>query len=721
MSRLRAALAQVEAVYEIPDDDLVGEVLIPGMANADEVRIASGYFSSRSLAQVAPGLAAFVQGTDTPIRLLISPEISPEDRAAIEEGTRTPQDVIDRVATELLGDDGVSESALVAHTRECFAYLVAAHRLDIRFVLMDGGIYHKKQWLIREADAWMAVHGSGNATSGGLLRNGEQMTVDRGWTDGPAAERRVKRLVDQWDRQWHNEHPYSLTLNASEGLKFAGRRSDTKTVPTVSDFWEAWRRDHAAGLEPPLPQSTPLHNQMLVVPSYLEWRTGRYEHQGAAVDALLRAQGRGVLAIATGGGKTRTALIAATEAQNQHAGPTLVIVLVPSRPLMLQWAEDVRDFGIEPVLPSAASPAVRKGLLLEVEVGLATKDSRAEVMIVTNSLFARDEGIRALLARLPAEVQLILIGDEMHNLGATGVFGRLPDRSDVRIGLSATPVRQYDADGTDRLFDYFGQQAFEFGLGDAIRSGCLTPYHYYLHEVPLSDREIDKWTELTEQLAKAGFEADDTGQEVVPTERGERLLRERRAVLEQAEAKIGVLESLLQAKGPSSVQRCLVYCSAKALVLAETRQIERANEMLARLGIISHQFTSEETTNRAAGKLLESFGRGDYQVLTAMKVLDEGIDIPQTDTAFLLASSAVRREWVQRRGRILRNAPGKSVARLHDFLVVPPNPDSREGASILRGELQRAEEFARLAENEWDVDGPRSVISRYESLAWTRS
>ena len=721
MVGLAETLAHVDAVYEIPDDDLIGDVLVPAMASADEARIGSGYFSSHCLAQIAPGLASFIERSDAPIRLLISPEISREDRAAIEEGVKTPQEVIDRIASEILGEGATLDSALATHTRECFAYLVARRRLDIRFVLMDAGMYHKKQWLVRAGDEWVAVHGSSNATARGLLVNGEQMTIDRAWCDGAAAERRVERLVAQWDRQWHNKHPHSLTLEASEGLKFAGPRSGTTTVPTASDFWEAWRRDHAAGLEPPLPQGTPQHNQVLVVPSYLEWRTGRYEHQGAAVDALLRAQGRGVLAIATGGGKTRTALIAATEAQNQHAGPTLVIVLVPSRPLMLQWAEDVRDFGIEPVLPSAASPAVRKGLLLEVEVGLATKDSRAEVMVVTNSLFARDDGLRGLLTGLPADVQLILIGDEMHNLGATGVFGSLPDRADVRIGLSATPVRQYDADGTDRLFDYFGQQVFEFGLDDAIRSGCLTPYHYYLHEVPLSDREIDKWTELTEQLAKAGFEADDTGQEVVPTERGERLLRERRAVLEQAEAKVGVLESLLQSKGPSSVQRCLVYCSAKALVLAETRQIEQANEMLARLGIISHQFTSEETTNRAAGKLLESFGRGDYQVLTAMKVLDEGIDIPQTDTAFLLASSAVRREWVQRRGRILRRAPGKSVARLHDFLVVPPNPESREGASILRGELQRAVEFARLAENEWDVDGPRSVISRYESLAWTRS
>ena len=173
--------------------------------------------------------------------------------------------------------------------------------------------------------------------------------------------------------------------------------------------------------------------------------------------------------------------------------------------------------------------------------------------------------------------------------------------------------------------------------------------------------------------------------------------------------------------GPSSIARCLIYTSAKGPVLDQARQIEQVNEMLQTLGINSHQFTSTETAHRDAERWLESFGRGDYQVLTAMKVLDEGIDIPQTDTAFLLAASAVQREWVQRRGRILRKAPGKTIARLHDFIVVPPDAESPAGQSILRSELRRAEEFASLADNEWDDDGPRTAISRYESLAWSRS
>ena len=132
------------------------------------------------------------------------------------------------------------------------------------------------------------------------------------------------------------------------------------------------------------------------------------------------------------------------------------------------------------------------------------------------------------------------------------------------------------------------------------------------------------------------------------------------------------------------------------------------------MGIRFHEFTSSETGRGGSERYLEAFGRGDYQVLTAMKVLDEGIDLPETATAYILASSTVRREWVQRRGRILRRAEGKEHATLHDFIVLPPADRTGEGRAILTGELARAREIAAAAENEYDPNGPRTVISRLE-------
>jgi superfamily II DNA or RNA helicase len=718
MTELASALAGVLPVYEIPDDDLVGQVLIPAMSTAAEVRLGAGYFSSRCLAQLAPGLVEYISKSHEPLRVLLSPEISDEDRAAIERGIQSPVEVIEKAVALLFEEARLSESALVQHTLDCLAYLVAADRLELRFVLMERGMYHKKKWLFREGDVWAAVHGSGNATTRGLIVNGEQMTIDRPWMDGPSSKQRVEMLVGQWERQWKNEHPHSLTLSAPQGLKVVGARGPNVQVPTIQDFWIAWRTDYMAGLEPELPPNVRGVPHLLSIPDHLEWRTGPYKHQGLAVEEYLAANGRGVLAIATGGGKTRTSLIAATELQDRHDGPMLIVVLVPSRPLMLQWSQELIEFGVIPVLPSLLDGPRRRAHLEEVKAALAIGGRRTEVIVTTNSLFDQDATLRGLVDTIRDDVETMLIGDEMHNLGVPSFLRRVPDHFNRRLGLSATPIRQYDPDGTDKLFAYFGSPVFEFELGDAIRAGCLTPYRYVLHEVQLTAAEMDKYAELTEELRSSGFHVDDDGQTVVPNAKTERLLRERRAVLEQAEGKLMVLRRELENQGSANVQRTLIYTSAKGPVLYPRRQIELVNELLSSLGIISHQFTSAETSRPDAQDMLERFGRGEYQVLTAMRVLDEGMDIPQTDTAYILASSTVRREWVQRRGRILRKAPGKKIATVHDFLVIPPDPSSNYGRSVLRGELRRAEEFTQLAENEWEPNGPRMTISRYESEAW---
>jgi superfamily II DNA or RNA helicase len=713
-SPLEAVLAEAQPLYEIPGDDLVGEVLQRAMAVSSTARVGAGFFSSHCLAQIAPGLAAFIEDTTAPLQLLISPDISGEDRAAIDRGLKTPDEVVDEAMRTLLTDARLSSSAVVQHTLACLSYLIAAQRLEIRFVLMRQGMYHKKMWLFCDGDNWVAIHGSGNATARGLLVNGEQMTVDKPWSDGPASRRRVELLVEQWEKQWDNENPHSITLRATQGLAFVGDFGGGSTVPTVEDFWAAWKADAEAGLEPELPPNyrvAPTHQ--LRVPLGVEWREGVYRHQGRAVDGLLDADGRGVLQIATGGGKTRTALIAATQMQDQHSGPMLVVILVPSKPLMLQWADDVREFGIEPALPSRVAREARGTMFAEIRAALRSSDRRTEVIVMTNSLFSTDAGARQLASAVSGDTLTVLIGDEMHNLGVPTFLDDQPEQFQKRIGLSATPIRQYDPDGTDRLFDYFGQPVFEFSLGDAIDAGCLTPYRYELHDVHLTEDEMDKYADLTDQLRAAGLRVDDNGQTVIANSKVERLLRERRSVLENASGKIDVLRELLS-KDPRAVRRTLIYASAKPKVVGTGRQLEDVNALLAELGIISHQFTNAETSKTDARRILDLFAAGDYQVLSAMKVLDEGVDIPQTDTAFVLASSTVTREWVQRRGRILRRAPGKTEATLHDFLVIPPDGSTSYGKSVLRGELKRAEEFVGLSSNEWETGGPRSVISQYE-------
>ena len=215
--------AEMRPVYEIPDDDLVGEILVPAMRSCDDLRIGVGFFSSRCLAQIAPGLAVYVNETSNTLKLMVSPIISEEDQRAIESGVREPQTVLNRAIERLCEEARLSASAIERHTIETLAYLVASDRLEIRVVLMERGMYHKKIYLLRSGEQWLAVHGSSNATERGLLVNGEQMSVDRAWKDGEQSEKRVEIFLRQWDRRWNNQHPKSLTVEVGQALEILRR------------------------------------------------------------------------------------------------------------------------------------------------------------------------------------------------------------------------------------------------------------------------------------------------------------------------------------------------------------------------------------------------------------------------------------------------------------------------------------------------------------------
>ncbi|WP_322773851.1 DEAD/DEAH box helicase family protein [Synechococcus sp. CBW1107] len=618
----------------------------------------------------------------------------------------------------LLNRGEVTRTALERHASACLSYLLAVKRIEIRFVLMPAGMFHKKQWLFSDGHYRMAVHGSGNTTLPGLFVNGEQMSIDREWVDGERAQQRIAVLFEGYERDWESRRVGCVTVNAASAVSLlaglaVGDDTTQQRAPTISDFWTAWKHDHFAGLEPALPLGVSQIPVRLEIPAGLEWRTGSYAHQGRAVDAFAKNGHRGVLAIATGGGKTRTALIAATLYQDeQPAVPILVVVLVPSEPLVRQWASEIEEFSITPtVIGDVASP-MRAGRISEIEAALAVGGQRTEVIVSTMQLFNSDERLLGLVERASATAGTMLIADEAHNFGAPSFIADPPMVFEARLGLSATPIRQYDLDGTDALFDYLGPPIFEFGLGEAIEAKCLVPYDYFVHLIHLTEVEMEVYRDLTDQLYRAGFRLDDDGRVVIANKTVERLLRRRRAVLEQADAKITALREAL-CDGP--VRRALIYCSPKELVVATERQIVLVNRLLSELGIVSHQLTSTETSTGRAREILGRFASGEYQALSAMKVLDEGVDVPATEVAYILASTTVEREWVQRRGRVLRVAPGKTSAAVHDFVVVPPHVDDA-GRTVLRGEIRRVRAFAELARNRWDAGGPIDNVEFLEGL-----
>jgi superfamily II DNA or RNA helicase len=725
MSDLRRRLERADGIYHIPDDDLLGEVLIPGLGAATEVRIGAGFFSSGSLGQLAPGLAEQLNENRPPIKMILSPSLSVEDSEAIFSGVADRDGVIARCTQRIFDGARYSASKIVQHTLDCLSILVAQDRLELKVVLYPNGSYHRKIWLLSADGDRVVVHGSGNATYRGLVSNGEQMTVDCSWWDEARSVARIRRLSDVWEREWCGDSPYCVTRAVPEVIaEIRDHARSLEHAPTTEDLWRAWQADFKVGQSDLAPHSTPAGvvkptSRLLAIPEWLDWKAGRYAHQAKAVDAFEQNGSRGILAIATGGGKTKTAMIAATRAQDEHSGPALIVILVPTSPLEAQWAEEVSVFGLNPVRPSSSSPARRRVRLEELQAALSVTQPHTEVVLLQTGLLRTDDYLKEFFVNVGRHCLKFLIADEVHNMGASATLRALPPSFTHRIGLSATPVRQYDPEGTALLEEYFGPEVFRFSLGDAIDSGCLVRYEYYLHETRLNGSEFSKYQDLTRRLAKFGRASDDGRPDGGANDQVERLLRERRAVLEHAAGKLDLLRRLLEDVGPSAVQRTLIYASQKPDPFERGRQIDDVNGLLRSMGIDFHQFTYTETSQPDARVHLERFASGELQVLTAMKVLDEGVDLPATETAFVLASSTVEREWVQRRGRILRTAPGKTVARLHDFFVVPPEPTHPASVPLIKSELRRANAFAELAANEYSVGGPRELIQKYEQLVYS--
>ena len=409
--------------------------------------------------------------------------------------------------------------------------------------------------------------------------------------------------------------------------------------------------------------------------------------------------------MATGSGKTISALIAATRAQSS-AARMLLVVAVPYRPLLKQWMAEVERFGVTPTeLPS--TPPERESCWRRLVRELELKVTSTVAVVVTHHYLVSNE-FSAVLERIPEGVDTMLIADEVHNLGRPAFLRQPPVRFRYRLGLSATPERQYDEAGTKAIKDFFGPAVFEFGLESAI-GNCLVPYRYKLVPVFLTEEEVADWDQLTEELRRSGFgsgaeDAEDAGP--MPA-RIVKLLVKRRAIAEGAENKIAALANELS-DSPAEIRHTLIYASDK-----RPDQLVAVNALLRERGILFHQITQSETGNRKQmADVLTRFAAGEIQVLTAKRVLDEGVDIPETQTAYLLASSTVRRQWIQRRGRVLRMCSrlNKTEARIVDFLALPPSGAAGEGRGLLAQELSRAQEFARLAEDAGKVGGALDLI-----------
>ena len=700
-TQMLRSLKGVRPLYMLPADPLAEEVLIPGFQTADKVDCMVGFFSSEVLASLAPGLASYIAGSEHSFRLIVSPLLRAEDQAAIEDGLKSAEEITDRILEELI----VTEDLLQQHTLKCLSWLLRERRIEIRVTLMKDALFHPKVWLFGNRGDVIAAHGSSNVTYAGIRKNIEQIAISRSWHD-PNQRYITDKLCYEFGRLWENKDDSCLVITMPEAVRQRLLRTySSETQPTEDELRALYVR--ATGLseetEPYEPVRIPTTG--FTIPNWLRYEDGPFEHQGRAVAAWCEAGYRGVLEMATGSGKTITSMVGAHCLYKGHK-PLLVIVTAPYVPLIEQWCDEITPFGLKPVnLTTAGSAAKRASDLQKLKRRLRTGLSDVEAVVVSHDTLCTPEFLAAVEG---FDCARLLIADEVHNLGRPTFISDPPEFFEYRLGLSATPIRQYDEEGTETLFGFFGPAVFRFTLEEAI-GHCLVEYDYYVYPVYLTQSEMDEWFDLTGKIKQNAWRSEDGK----PDEHLSKLLRDRRALLETASGKIAMLNALLEEEDAGTLRHTLVYTSDKG-----PDQLDNVNRLLRYRNILFHQLTAAETASRDETKrILRSFQDGEIQVLTAKRVLDEGVNIPQICKAFILASTTVERQWVQRRGRLLRtcSAIGKTHSIIHDLLALPPgmedglDPDAR---GLVRSELRRAQEFARLARNAGRPDGPLATIDR---------
>ena len=696
-------------------------MLSPGFASATSVRGAFGWFSAGWIGRLAPGLAEYISRSDVPpIEFTVAPVFFAAERDAVEQAVSLTPEEASRRVVDVFREGRADVSALAQHALDCLAWMIATGILHLRVAVPTADSnYHPKIWLFDDGDDQMLVRGSGNATARGITSGVEHFDVDVTWIEH--SRQRVRdgvAMLHDWSRG--RSHGIERVLDLPQALREQIIQTAPEGPPSPANYLQAaaadenptWAVDRAALLMARFGQSGSRQQPRLVIPDGLVWKKGPYGHQGEAVAAWESDRGpeRGTISMATGAGKTITALICATRVQDRLNGkPLLVVISAPSVPLIQQWRGEVAKFGVRAVVPTleTSTDLALTNLFRRLRIG------GTHVVVVTNHLISSPT-FQATVAQKTCSgtgVDTLLIGDEVHTLGAAKFVANKPEFFTRRLGLSATPERQYDPDGTEEIFAFFGDPVYEFGLDRAI-GFCLTPYDYCVHAATLDEDEVERFERISQRIRVAmATETNDEG------DRDEGLLRrlliQRRRIIETARAKLSLLRKVIEARDPCSLDGALIYATAK-----DPRQFEDIGVLLDRLHVRWAPVTQETTAKPGLlASRLDAFADGGYQVLLAKKVLDEGVDIPRIREAFIVASSTVEREWIQRRGRVLRRHREKPYALVHDFLALPPAQlvahDKTNAQKIVRTEFNRAYTFAKYARN---ATGEKNVFADLERI-----
>ena len=697
----------IKSEYRSLIDNVVQDFYVPLLKEAVTYRRAVGFFSSSSLVDISKGIAAIAKRRGK-IQLVASPYLSDEDIEAIRNGYEKRNVIIENALLSQLSDENMDFYSM--ERLNLLANLIAEGILDIRIAYTEDdrgiGMYHEKMGIIEDAEGnKVAFSGSMNESSTAMSINYETIDVFRSWGDefeANQAQLKENAFVSIWNDTEPNIHVLEFP-SISQALidKYKKKRS-------------SFDIDELQFFDVPIKRKNVNEKR---IGARIPKDISLYEYQKEAIVSWAGENYRGIFDMATGTGKTLTGLGAVSKLSEDVCDELSVFILCPYQHLVEQWVEDIVKFNIKPIIGYSASPQKdwKKRLQKAIKDQKFRKDKSFFCFVTTNATFS-SKFVQDIIEEI--KTPILLMVDEAHNVGAKTYAKLLDDRFQYRLALSATLDRHRDEEGTAALYNFFGRKCIEYTLERAIREDKLTPYKYYPIVVYLNEDELATYEYYTQEISKCIIK-DKNGKTKLNSY-GETLAIKRSRVIAAAAQKLDALRrEIAPYKNKNSI---LVYCGATNVInenadRSETdegdiRQITAVTRILGNEFDMSvAKFTADESMDER-NQIKANFSKGErLQVVVAIKCLDEGMNIPGIRTAFILASTTNPKEYIQRRGRVLRKSAGKNFAEIYDFVTLPRPLDdvyslTKEAASkdlaLVRNELERIKEFGRLAMNSMD-------------------
>ena len=653
----------IKPCYESGVDDIIEDYYIPVLRHSVSYDRIAGFFASSSMAVVARGLSDFIQNGGN-MRLITSPRLTKEDSEVVKKIANDSKDLT-------LKDFGIDTDNLECEFEKnhvkALGWMLANGLLEMKLAIVvnedgslcdnetisENGLFHQKVGILRDSEGnELSFSGSINETAAAWVNNNEEFKVFKNWTESKGYYLKDKQSFDDiWHGRRNNVRVYNLPTAIKHDI-----------IRYSSDF-------NAESISLRRYRAFKLKNFNFKQDSTL------FFYQQDALEKWKENGYRLLFEMATGTGKTRTA-IAGIKYLNQKVKKLITIISTPQNTLSKQWKNEIDALNItfdeSIVIDGSVSDwsDILTKLLYKNGAGLADHC----VFYTTHATASSVKFTNVMVDCLQPGTEVLFVGDETHWLGARKLQNALLPIYKYRIGLSATPSRWFDDSGTAKLIDYYGNNSFEFSIKDALTEynpitgkHFLVNYNYLILKVRLNEDETKDYKNVSERISKLWSIKDNNSD---AASRLERLLEKRANIVKNAESKYEAFESILDdLKFNGRISNLLIFVSPQ--------QITRVIDILNNKGIISHKLTEKEGTrpekrfnNKSEREeIISKFKDGVYQAIVAIKCMDEGIDIPTADTGILMASSTNPREYIQRIGRIIRQAPNKKFANLYDICV----------------------------------------------------